>query len=434
MQGRNRLPRTVALVAATFAMIVFTAGVVLARPVADDGSRSGSDASAGPLRLTAPFPLGFDLSSLGVPLSDLTSVGLAGATAAFAGDGPNMFIVDDDGAQCPNAAYTTIQAAVTAAGTDDQIKVCPGLYSEQVRISGPAKDGLTLFSQVPLQAVIQAPAVMTQPNSIVLAENVQDVTLRQFTISGPFVAPAGCALPLGRHTGVRISNASATLFGNHITQIRNVIPALWGCQDGIAVQVGRMFESQTGTATLRNNLIDFYQKGGVVVDGPGSSAHVTQNEVVGDTSPAITTLIAQNGIQISRQAGAEVDHNIVRDNFFCCNTANDTASGILLFQTPDDVTVHHNDVRKNGDGIAFTEVDQALIDHNNVIGNMNNGIAAYPMTADNTISFNKATNNVEFDCFDSSVGTGTAGTANFWIKDMGLTENRPGLCRRPPSS
>jgi len=434
MQDRNRLPRIVALVIPTFVMLVVAAGVVLARPVADDGSRSGSDASAGRLRLTAPFPLGFDLSTLGVPLSDLTSVGLAGATAAFAGDGPNMFIVDDDGVQCPNAAYSTIQAAVTAAGTDDQIKVCPGLYPEQVKITGSGKDGLTLFSQVPLQAVIQAPPVMTQPNSVVLAQNVQDITLRQFTISGPFVAPGGCNLPLDRHTGVRISNASATLFGNHITQIRNANPALWGCQDGFGVQVGRLFESQVGVATLRNNLIDFYQKGGVVVDGPGSSAHVTQNEVAGDTSPAIAALIAQNGIQISRGAAAEVDHNLVRENFFCCNTANDTASGILLFQTTDDVTVHHNDVRRNGDGIALFEVESSVIDHNNAIGNGNSGIAAYTDTAENTISFNKATNNVDFDCFDSSVGSGTAGTANSWIKDMGLTENRPGLCRRPPSS
>jgi hypothetical protein len=37
---------------------------------------------------------------------------------------------------------------------------------------------------------------------------------------------------------------------------------------------------------------------------------------------------------------------------------------------------------------------------------------------------------VPVDCFDNTTGSGTAGTANFWIKDMGLTQNRPGLCKK----
>jgi nitrous oxidase accessory protein NosD len=343
-----------------------------------------------------------------------------------------MFIVDDHGDDCPNAAFTTIQSAVDAAGPDDQIKVCPGEYTEQVRITGSGKDGLTLFSEVPLAATIKAPAAMTAPNSIVLVDEAEDVTIRQFTIEGPFVG-AGCALPEERHTGVRIGNGSATLFGNHITEIRNAVPALYGCQDGIAVQVGRRLELQAGAATLRNNLIDRYQKGGVVVDGEGSSALITQNEVAGDRAPAISAIIAQNGIQISRAASAHVHHNLVHDNFFCCNGSNDAASGILLFSTSASVTVDHNVVRDNGIGIALFEVTSMLVDHNDVTGNRNDGVAAYNGSADNTISYNHITGNVPVDCRDDTTGPGTAATANYWIKDMGLTESRPGLCKRPPS-
>lgn len=48
--------------------------------------------------------------------------GVLGAEAA-------QFVVDDDKAQCPDAAYATIQDAVTAASPGDVIRVCPGTYS-----------------------------------------------------------------------------------------------------------------------------------------------------------------------------------------------------------------------------------------------------------------------------------------------------------------
>jgi hypothetical protein len=47
--------------------------------------------------------------------------------------------VDDDRQQCRDAAFTTIQSAVTAAGPGDRVQVCPGTYPEQVRI-GEGKD------------------------------------------------------------------------------------------------------------------------------------------------------------------------------------------------------------------------------------------------------------------------------------------------------
>ena len=46
------------------------------------------------------------------------------------------FRVDDSlSADCPNADFTTIQAAVNAAGPGDHIKVCPGTYTEHVVIA-----------------------------------------------------------------------------------------------------------------------------------------------------------------------------------------------------------------------------------------------------------------------------------------------------------
>jgi hypothetical protein len=380
--------------------------------------------------LTTPLflPGEVDLTSLGVAASELSGAGLAGAQASSAGDGPNMFIVDDDQAQCPNAQFSRIQDAVDAAPPGSQIKVCPGTYPEQVRIM---KNDLTLFSQVPLQAVIQAPALETYPNSIVTVQGATGVTIRQFTITGPYVAvdPGACAGLTDRHTGVRLIDGSATIYGNHITRVRDANPALFGCQDGIGVLVGRQFEGQTGTAILRNNQIDLYQKGGVVVDNAGSYAWVTQNDITGD---GLNTITAQNGVQVGRGASADVDHNHISANQFARVGSFDTAAGVLLFETDAHVSTDHNDVFQNGVGIAIDENAIGLtIAHNDVERSINDGIAAFQDSNNNLIAYNKAFNNSPVDCYDETAGPyGPSGTANNWLKDMGLTQNRPGLCKK----
>ena len=70
--------------------------------------------------------------------------------------------------------------------------------------------------------------------------------------------------------------------------------------------------------------------------------------------------------------------------------------------------------------------------HNRLERNDFDGIFAGSDTMGNTIAHNHADDNVEHDCHDESVGAGTAGTANFWIKNLGDTENRPGLCKSRP--
>ena len=122
------LRRFAALLAAACCVLVVSVGSASAGPVADDGSSAGSGGGRS-ISATLPFALGeVDLSTLGVSASELATVGLVGATASSAGAGPNMFIVDDDHAQCPNAAYETIQEAVDASGPGDQVKVCAGIY------------------------------------------------------------------------------------------------------------------------------------------------------------------------------------------------------------------------------------------------------------------------------------------------------------------
>jgi pectin methylesterase-like acyl-CoA thioesterase len=56
-------------------------------------------------------------------------------------------VVDNDKVECPKAAFTTIQAAVNAATPGDTIRVCAGVYAENVVI-GPTKSGISVCDEI----------------------------------------------------------------------------------------------------------------------------------------------------------------------------------------------------------------------------------------------------------------------------------------------
>ena len=412
---KSRLLVAVALATAVLTMLC--AGTASADPY--DAQLQGRQFNPQFL-LTSLFLPGDDLSTIGVSQADLATVGPQSSSAS---DGPHTYIVDNDHLQCPNAAFTTIQSAVAASGPGDLIRVCPGVYQEQVDI-GPGHDGLTLFSQQPRQAIIKAPQLaMAEPGDIVRIHGAQNVSVKQFVISGPLPDTLFCSVTT--RTGVRVDQgASALLRDNQITEIRSTNPALRGCQNGIAVLVGRNFEGTTGTAWITHNEIDRYQKGAIVVDNAGSYATIDHNSIV--HGPPDVIVIGPNGIQVSRGAGAQADHNVVTEN-----VGGGFGTGVLLFNAGAGlVSVDHNDVYRNDDGISLYGSNDETVSHNNSHEQLvYDGLYMASDSAGNTIAENDANLNAEHDCHDDSTGGGTAGTANYWLHDKGNTENRPGLCK-----
>ena len=362
---------------------------------------------------TALFTLGeVDLSTLGVSPTELLTVGPQLSVTSSDGD---MLIVDDNGLDCPNWDFMTIQAAVDAADPGDKIKVCRGTYMEQVTIPA-SKDSLTLFSEPAFQAVIKPPLTpMTEPKAIVRVSGAQDATIRHFTVSGPGLG--GCD---SLRYGVRVDNGgSALITDNHVTEIHDT--PFSGCQNGIGVDIGRASVDgpTSGTGTVVHNLIDRYQKGGVLVSNAGSNGEVAYNEVVG-FGP--TPVIAQNGVQVSGGAVGDVHHNKISQNIYTGGPVESTA--ILLFSNPI-ARAHHNEVFLNDSGVTtFFATNTAEMSYNNARNN-DYGIVAYNPSADVSITHNKAFENAVFDCRDDN-----APTANHWIKDLGRTENQPGLCKQ----
>jgi hypothetical protein len=436
------MSKTLVPFAATLVVLALAAAApAVAAPASPyDAGPLGSVQSLVPILPTGLFPLGFDVSSVGVDPSELTTAGPVSSTSTPSS--ANMLTVDDNGLDCPNAQFTTIQAAVDAATPGAMIKVCRGTYPEQVTIP-TGKNGLTLFSVPDLEAVIQAPPAMADPKAIVRVNGAQNVTIRHFTITGPGDGPCNSL-----RYGVRVDDGgSALITDNHITHIRDT--PFSGCQNGVGVLIGRNLECTFGFGTVVHNLIDDYQKGGVVVDGqlpdrpdcggggilapttappPVSNAEVAYNEIDG-IGP--TASIAQNGIQVSRGAIGNVHHNVVKDNLYTLSAYAD--EGILLFQDWQSMTtINHNNVYDNNDGIGLYTTSNIEVGWNRSHDNTPyDGVFADSDTANNTIEHNLLFGNDGFDCDDVSTGTYNAPAlvANPWIQDLGYTEDRPGLCK-----
>jgi nitrous oxidase accessory protein NosD len=336
------------------------------------------------------------------------ALGVVGTLAFAAPASAGQLVVDDDHLQCPSAQYTSIQTAVQSAAPGDTIQVCAGLYQETVTVDKP---GLKLYSTPRQAAVIKAPPVIPTLTGAIVDVTATSVKLERFTITGPGGGPCN-SLRYGVFVG---NNGSADIRDNRITEIRD--NPFSGCQNGVAVRIGSQFLGQVGHGTVYGNFIDRYQKGGVVVDGPGTTATVQQNRIQG-VGP--TPIIAQNGIQLSRGAAADADQNIVLDNSYTLPAFSST--GILLFQESGNVDVDQNEATRNDDNLAAYETTGTVIEHNDFWkSTLYDGIYMNDDTEGNLIRLNYLRNNAMFDCED-------AGGANTWQNNDGVTSNPPGLC------
>jgi parallel beta-helix repeat protein len=490
----HSIRRCLSLLAA--ALVVSAAFAVSADPAgAWDGKfRKDPDTLVDPERLRSVVTQLFAPAAT-IGDGDTTAVGLGteavgvdlSTESAMSSSSGTVYWVDNTplNGDCPPASYPTIQAAVNASGPNDTVKVCPGVYPEQVRIIGSGHDRLKLESLKPLQAVIQWPTVESSPRALLYVNQADGVMVRGFTIKGPFTF-AGCSLE--RHEGVLIDDAfDARIHHNRITEIRNSVPALYGCQEGDAVAIGLRLPAGFGppaSARVDHNVIDKYQKNGVQAVNPDTVAQIDHNVITG--SSEVQFIIASNGVVVFRQAAATVDHNVISNNKYTpfplstavilaeappgssrvnhnrmfdndygvqVDTQNDTeishndifehlADAIVLCGDPlfgcgpaTGIVVRSNKIRDNeGSGIALFDADANLFKSNHIESNgtaladLTDGIRVDALSENNRILTNHLSLNVTHDCHDDSVGTGTSGTANVWDGNKGLTENKPGLC------
>ena len=311
------------------------------------------------------------LSTEPLPPSDVSAnPGSSSSNIHWVNDDGGIYVPPGNG--CGNPGYPTIQSAVNAAAPGDRIKVCTGLYQEQVTFPS-GKDNIELLAVSRWNAVIKAPPAMVAGQggfAIVRITSAQNVTILGFTITGPGPGPCGSL-----HYGVRVEGGgSANVLGNHIIDIRD--NPLSGCQNGVAVGAGRASPSQgdvtTGSAQIIGNVIERYQKNGPTVSNAGSSAVIAHNRIFG-IGP--TAIIAQNGIQVSAGATAKIRHNFVAQNIYTGPIF--ASTGILLF-TSGTVPVEHNSITSNDvDLYMFDAGAGSLASHNRIRASTYDGVVVF---------------------------------------------------------
>jgi hypothetical protein len=271
--------------------------------------------------------------------------------------------VSGNGTSCSDPGYNSIQSAINAAPSGATINVCSGTYTEQLQItSSVIIDGMgNVVVQLPSTPADSTTACdkakgtgSFQPDQdgIAVCGNVT-VTLDNIVVNAAW-SNSVCDDSL---YGVLVGGGAILNFTDSSVTAAGAYP-LNGCQGGIGIEAGMSWTqpNEVGHLTMTDSWISGYQKNGVVVDGAKSTATISNSTVTG-AGP--TAQIAQNGIQVSDGAQANISYTTVSgnecDDTVCgSNGLNDTQSaGILFYAATSGSTVTNSTLSYNDMGLYY---------------------------------------------------------------------------------
>jgi CSLREA domain-containing protein len=296
---------------------------------------------------------------------------------------PAVVYVDDDWANVSPGAdpdgpgpatdfgydsFATVQGGVDGVAANGTVIVHAGSYPEQVTIS----KSLMLSGAGQASTFINTPASLAPRiggNLVLLqVDSAATVDVSGITVAGPRVFN-GCSAQI--FYGVFVAGAAnLNLHDAAVRDIRMADPSLFGCQDGNAVRAGSQGLGQTATLTANNLTLTGYQKTGIIVDGAGTTATITNSTLTGFGPENL----AQNAIQIGRGAGATVTGNTITGSE--CNNpvcgpdpfTDAFGTGLLIFSTGAPVNVSNNTISNNDTGV-YNNAANTTISGNTMAGN-----------------------------------------------------------------
>lgn len=383
----------------------------------------------------------------------------------------STLLVDDNHAQCPTAAYTTISSAVAAASAGDTIQVCAGIYPETVMVdkqltfAGPHAGVDARHNR----GGLATEAVVDDINGgFIIGSAVNGVKIDGFTVEGAGSDSVGA-------DGVEAFQGSSGL-----SLVNNII------RDNLE---GINFQNPDGNQPAlleHNNFINNNNgttaeggTGAFISNGPANSTTIIQNRFTGHRQTAINFAGSSN-----HSVGLVVDGNqSINDATFVVATNSDNAiidsnsvsfsgssngTAILDFGSNNDLRIMYNTIN-GGNGIGTSGIKladfsgapsvgttvtgnrvmgrnwgirvtapsgptgytSALINGNTVTGSTAIGIWVQTGSSGNVVTRNSVTGTTgAFACEDDTTGPLTAGTANHWSRDSGgTTPSSPqGIC------
>ncbi|TLZ63817.1 MAG: hypothetical protein E6K13_04330 [Methanobacteriota archaeon] len=269
-----------------------------------------------------------------------------------------ILVVESSGVQVEDNTLSGNQAGINLFATnavDIQENVISG---SAWAIIVDSSDSVTVEENT-----IGVPTVMSNAVQAIgiwaLASN--DVSVAENSIDFGGAVPA-----VGTLEGISFRDSSGSVVHNTVRSVR-MASSNFGIQTGLGIAVGG-----AGVVSISRNSISDYQKGGIVVGRIGDglrndniAATIDHNSVIG---VGVTSLIAQNGIQVADGTVAEVKGNEVSGNWYgpcgdyltCFN-----AAGILVIEA-NAVLVRGNSLADNQAGVNLFHADDAQIRENTI--------------------------------------------------------------------
>jgi hypothetical protein len=290
---------------------------------------------------------------------------IVAATASSAAE--ERLLVSVDKNICPNATYTSIQAAVDAASPGDSILVCPGTYNEQLVIAKP----VTIRGK----RVNQLDRVQIQPSTlamgsggvaVVTVQNTNDVRLTNVAVDASKNTISGCTPIL---SAVHFLNASGELEDDAISGATITNPT--GCATGPGGGNGfGVLAESTGSGRFKVEIegssIHDYTKEGVRAVGDGLTINIHSN-IISGLGPA-GGFSLQFGILVANGAVGFINGNQITEGD--CGTLSITdcinarSEGVTFRAVGDGSVVDNNVITRAQSGIFINFANRASISHN----------------------------------------------------------------------
>ncbi|MCK4858533.1 MAG: right-handed parallel beta-helix repeat-containing protein [candidate division Zixibacteria bacterium] len=263
--------------------------------------------------------------------------------------GNDMYIESlTDGTQLYVTPGCSIQAAIDAADPGDEIHVLAGTYEEQVYIDKSldlvgAGIGSSIIEAVALgdrttYSITQWTGPSRTIDACIGVVDAGTVNISGFTVDGKELGP-------NNFYGIHYFNTSGSVTD---CRIEDITDAATPGNSRVVSLVATHGVSETITIDFSDNVIPNFQKGGIVLMGPGVTFTVDRNWVAG----VISSSIAGNCIQLSYGATGTTANNYVEGTAY---TGSDWAStGILLFESGD-ISMDGDSIYDCESGVNFSD-------------------------------------------------------------------------------
>ena len=400
--------------------------------------------------------------------------------AALPAKAQTTVVVDDDGRATPTncgasaVTHDTIQEGVDAAVDGDTVKVCPGLYEENVNVAESliikgAKAGVDAKTRT-VNPANESVVHSANPDLPIFMLQADGIVLNGFLVEGNTNNAGIQTSPT--FSGYQILNnvVRNNVFGIYLhsggptnTLVRRNLLDNNNSGFGVAAASGNGIYSDQGALNISiiANRTEDQMNAGILFATAGTEQEglVIQNNRSLNDNTFIALFNTQNAHVVANRSNDNIDTDDFGSTIFVGGDSdaiviqrnvltNPGFAGIAVRDTLQvisgaaNVSILGNSVTgAEGSGVDVTADDFAAVTvRNNTLtnngvggfdgtgGDHGDGIRLGPLTNGNQIRFNTATGNGEHDCHDESSGAGTSNTANTWAGNNGDDDVPDGIC------